>query len=339
METDPTAGVHRTARRVPICRYCRETLEPNDEATGHCGAPVCLVRARNEAERRPYRANWNEAIDDQEAVLLRHGAEIAAAARQTGVDPNDLPVGVVPMQRRPLRPLPQDRIDALKLHVRDIIAASFERPPDEDLRRRREVGEAPEGLATQSACILCQGHCCILGAGRQAFLTVETIDAVRLRHPDLEAEEIFETYIARLPGEAYEDSCLYHGAQGCTNDRTWRSGTCNTFSCNGKRQVMAQVTSRSDEAVLWIASEVTGDRSGAVVHHAEGGLRVAEKDRAGAASAASAAAARLPRRIVEQDRPAGDVCEICGNPIPSARAGGVRICGAAICASIKAARP
>ena len=40
-------------------------------------------------------------------------------------------------------------------------------------------------------------------------------------------------YIDRVPEVGYEGSCIFHGKQGCTLDRSLRSDVCNGYFCGG----------------------------------------------------------------------------------------------------------
>src|SRR5947207_663974 len=37
----------------------------------------------------------------------------------------------------------------------------------------------------------------------------------------------------RVPEVGYENSCIFHGKQGCTLDRSLRSDVCNSYFCGG----------------------------------------------------------------------------------------------------------
>ena len=40
-------------------------------------------------------------------------------------------------------------------------------------------------------------------------------------------------YIDQMPEVGYEGSCIFHGKQGCTLDRSLRSDVCNSYFCGG----------------------------------------------------------------------------------------------------------
>ena len=44
---------------------------------------------------------------------------------------------------------------------------------------------------------------------------------------------LMRRYSDRVPDMAYRDSCIFHGKQGCTLDRSMRADVCNTDYCGG----------------------------------------------------------------------------------------------------------
>jgi hypothetical protein len=56
---------------------------------------------------------------------------------------------------------------------------------------------------------------------------------VRLANPDMSDRALMRRYSDRVPDMAYRDSCIFHGKQGCTLDRSMRADVCNTDYCGG----------------------------------------------------------------------------------------------------------
>ena len=56
---------------------------------------------------------------------------------------------------------------------------------------------------------------------------------VRLARPDMDERAVLRLYLDRVPTAAYRDSCIYHGKQGCTLDRSLRADVCNSYYCGG----------------------------------------------------------------------------------------------------------
>jgi hypothetical protein len=44
---------------------------------------------------------------------------------------------------------------------------------------------------------------------------------------------VMRLYVERVPVIGYEGSCVFHGTEGCTLDRSLRSDVCNSYFCNG----------------------------------------------------------------------------------------------------------
>jgi hypothetical protein len=96
-------------------------------------------------------------------------------------------------------------------------------------------------------CGLCGGGCCTSG-GDTAYLSAATIQRVLAQQPDLQADQLLDAYLAYLPGKPQTDSCVNHGAQGCTLPRALRADICNDYVC----QSLARV-----ESALEAASQAT----------------------------------------------------------------------------------
>jgi hypothetical protein len=93
----------------------------------------------------------------------------------------------------------------------------------------------PEGFAgrvARTACSLCKGWCCRNGED-DAFLDEGTMARVRRARLELDVRAVLRLYVDRVPEFGYTDSCIFHGKQGCTLDRSLRSDVCNSYFCSG----------------------------------------------------------------------------------------------------------
>ena len=63
---------------------------------------------------------------------------------------------------------------------------------------------------------------------------------VRRTRLALDARAVLRLYVERVPEVGYEGSCIFHGKQGCTLDRSLRSDVCNSYFCGG---LQAYITS------------------------------------------------------------------------------------------------
>jgi hypothetical protein len=83
-----------------------------------------------------------------------------------------------------------------------------------------------------TACSLCKGWCCRNGDDN-GFLDEPTLARLCVATPCMTEGAILRLYLARVPPVAYRDSCIFHGKQGCTLDRSLRADICNKYFCGG----------------------------------------------------------------------------------------------------------
>jgi hypothetical protein len=221
--------------------------------------------------------------------------------RRRCADDNALPV-MVPRYIRPLVPVAADRVRRLREHL------------VEALREARELkwvatscAPQPSGFAARvagTACGLCEGWCCRHG-GNDAYLDGYTMARVRRDKPDLDAGALVRLYSNRVPAAAYEGSCIFHGSNGCTLDRSLRADICNSYFCGGLTAYLSDGDEDSPRIVL--AGQGADMRSSAALlpsppesarhGHADGEPgRAGEWRAAGGADDCAALAARTRRR-------------------------------------------
>jgi hypothetical protein len=93
------------------------------------------------------------------------------------------------------------------------------------------------GVDHRVACSLCKGWCCRSGEDN-AFLDETTMARVRYARSALDVRAVLRLYVERVPEVGFEDSCIFHGKQGCTLDRSLRSDVCNSYFCSGLQVYM-----------------------------------------------------------------------------------------------------
>ena len=315
----------------PRCKYCDTVLSRLQSGRQHCGKTACELRHANESQHQQYRRKWNAFVAEQHAGAAANGAEIVAGAREMGVGTDDVTVGIVPYQSRPLEAVPDARRAAFLEYLREIVAESFSQLDPPRRQANRSQNEAEDPAVSTAACRACLGHCCVLGAVSNAFLKASSIDNVRAAHPDLQPDDVVAYYTSRFPDQAIRGSCIFHGPEGCTLERTWRADMCNNFQCNGKRQGLKRMAEAGHDGMVWIAASEDGGR--ATVHDPRGTrevvVTVEDRDPEKADAAIAAVRARLPVEIEEPVRAAGPVCRLCGSPLPQGRVGPT--CGSAAC--------
>lgn len=173
-------------------------------------------------------------------------------------DDNALPV-LVPRNARSLVPVAAERVRRLR---ESLVKAMRE------ARELRQVTApcppSPTGFAetvASTACGLCEGWCCRHG-GDEAYLDGHTMVRIRWNMPDLDPGAIVRLYVSRVPAAAYEGSCIFHGAKGCTLDRHLRADICNTYYCKG---LTAYLRSRRRDSPRVIFAGKGGDRRSSAV--------------------------------------------------------------------------
>jgi len=147
-------------------------------------------------------------------------------------DDDALPV-IVPRNDKPLVEVGSERPRRLREHLigvlRDLRTAKhleYVATPT-----RPEPAGFPARVA-RAACSLCKGWCCRNG-GDDAFLDDATIARVRLANPDMTERAMLNLYLRRVPSVVFRNSCIFHGKNGCTLDRSLRADVCNVYYCGG----------------------------------------------------------------------------------------------------------
>jgi hypothetical protein len=151
---------------------------------------------------------------------------------RNNTDDDPLPV-MVPRSDKVLAQTPPERIRRLRRHL--IVTLRAIRTIKDTKRATSPPCPGPEGFAARvasTACGLCRGWCCKNGKD-DAFLDEQTLLRVRHAKPTLNARAIMRLFIDRVPADAYQGSCIFHGKQGCALDRSLRSDVCNTYFCGG----------------------------------------------------------------------------------------------------------
>jgi hypothetical protein len=140
---------------------------------------------------------------------------------------------IVPLNRRALVAKEPERVWQLRRHlVRSLRAMRTMQRPVERASPLRPEPEGFVGQVARAACALCRGFCC-KGGGNHGYLDERVMARVRQARPELDARAVMRLYVERVPAAGYTGSCVFHGADGCTLDRSLRSDVCNGYFCNG----------------------------------------------------------------------------------------------------------
>lgn len=215
------------------------------------------LQLRNQAEALENEAGW--------AALRELNASPAAADRSPTLMELELLLPTGPQRRSKL---PEPRRQSYRAHLARIIAEAQALAPLTAPASAAAPGLQTLSVADSSAppeatipsnlpgrlCGLCGGGCCPSG-GDTAYLHAATIQRVLAQQPDLQADQLLDAYLAYLPGRPQTDSCVNHGAQGCTLPRALRADICNDYVC----QSLARV-----ESALEAGLEAVGQATPAV---------------------------------------------------------------------------
>ena len=153
-------------------------------------------------------------------------------------DDDGLPV-MVPRNDKAAVPISPERVRRLRKHL--VVTLRTLRSMKNSEHSVSPLRPEPEGFAgrvARTACSLCKGWCCRNGEDN-AFLDEGTMARVRCAKSALDVRAVLRLYVERVPKVGYEDSCIFHGKQGCTLDRSLRSDVCNSYFCGGLQVYMA----------------------------------------------------------------------------------------------------
>lgn len=148
--------------------------------------------------------------------------------RDRCTDDDALPV-IVPRNDKVLRPTSPARVGQLRKHLVRALRMM------DDSHATSPLRPGPDGFAARvayTACSLCRGWCCRNGED-DGFLDERTLERVRQEGLAPDALAVLRLYLERVPAVGYEGSCIFHGEQGCTLDRSLRSDVCNSYFRGG----------------------------------------------------------------------------------------------------------
>jgi hypothetical protein len=157
---------------------------------------------------------------------------------------------VVPAQRGALAQPTAARVRGLRRHLVATLCDLREaKRPDRLIQARAPETDGFAGAVLRASCALCRGKCC-RGGGEHAYLDERTMARVRMERPDLDAAAIIRLYVSAVARPGFEGSCLFHGAEGCTLERSLRAELCNSYYCNGLRGFLRTGASTASAAVI-----------------------------------------------------------------------------------------
>jgi hypothetical protein len=164
-------------------------------------------------------------------------------------DDDSLPV-MVPRNDKALAQIPAARLRRLRKHLVTVLRALP--TTSEAAHSASPVRPEPDGFAARvarTACAMCEGWCCKNGED-DGFLDERTLARVRRARGALNAREVLRLYVERVPEAGFQGSCIFHGKQGCTLDRSLRSDVCNSYFCGGLQNYIAAAGAATPVTVI-----------------------------------------------------------------------------------------
>lgn len=233
------------------CRYCGQALEPLERLRGDsCRRLRCSLEAGRERMRQSREAAL--ARRRQRDARQWQAPELAAA-----------PVIWLQAHLTRLVPLPAAEREEQARHLQGLVA-ELERTP---VAAAAEAPPATVEPLTQGLCTFCRGRCCRYGRGHHAFITAALLQRWLQHHPGATPQQAADDYLARVPRRHVENSCLHHGAQGCTLPREMRSDICNRYACDGLVQAEERVGAGAPQGLVAAMEGGAGLARAAWVRH------------------------------------------------------------------------
>ena len=237
-----------------ICSFCGTRLNVHEAARGSaCAKPVCQKKhadmLRTQRLQRESDEVQKAATDFRARVADSYGIK----------NPEELPLGIVPVNHRRVTKTPRSRRMEFRAHLIRVVLQAFEEKLDQAGidALGEELTEAVRSSAPLDAgagCATCQGFCCRLGE-THAHLTASSIRSFVVRNPGLRWREVVRVFLKYLPEETYEQSCVYQGRRGCGLPREMRAATCNHYRCDGLKQLHARLEEAGSPRALIVAAE------------------------------------------------------------------------------------
>jgi len=240
------------------CRVCRRPLAFHERGAGVCGRTPCQHASYQELAREQREAR-GRATQELYQIGVAHGLV---------AEPESYRVTHLPSQHRTLSRASEQRRDAFLAHLDRLIAQCESEGWDTPGVTRTEPPPDPttdelDAVSVQG-CIGCKGHCCQTGS-THAWLTPETIRRLQVDNPGITPETIRSMYQARLGGQTFIESCVYHGEQGCLLPREIRSDKCNTHYCGDLRAFRRQALADPSPRAFMVWRGPSGDLEAAFV--------------------------------------------------------------------------
>lgn len=246
-----------------MCRFCGDPIIGGHGSKDVCERPDCKRAALHESLAEGQRQL-------EEAFLQRMQRRKETLAANLGLPPEALHMAQTPVNLKELIPLEETRKQSFQANLEalfDELLANAESNPntaDEAPAENPPPTQAPftfnhtnEWLA--QLCRNCLGWCCQTGDDH-AYIKKETLLFQLTQEPTLTPQTLLQSYLNKIPNEAYKDSCLFHTNTGCALPAKMRSATCHHYHCGGLQKLIDAPLAPEVAFVFAVATEKTQPR-------------------------------------------------------------------------------
>lgn len=158
---------------------------------------------------------------------------------------------------------PPDAADVAGLRAALLALEGERSPPPRALDEA--LADGPSSPLDGPLCALCRGRCCRFGLNGHAFLEPQHLRAWLALHPGATWADAVDHWLGFVGAEHLDESCLFHGATGCTLPRDHRSDVCNQFACDALEQARDVAGGAPDPVVVVGIAASHGLRGACVV--------------------------------------------------------------------------
>jgi hypothetical protein len=244
------------ARRCKICGTHFLYAAPTEEL---CGDAIC----RQLQQERDADAHAKERARRREE--LRRALRAQAAATLPDLR---LPIVVLPRFEESLSGNAQ-RHDAFReviaTKAREAFATVAGPDPEAAQLDDQAPGDPWSTLALAQACGECRGWCCRNG-GNYAYLQESDLRRVAAEQGITTWDDMVERFLSFIPDVTYQDSCIFHGRDGCGLPRSLRSETCTSFLCEAAGSLCETIRQGATGLILVSTSINEESENGPVIY-------------------------------------------------------------------------
>jgi hypothetical protein len=226
-----------------------------------CQSPFCQRKASSNASRAKAdaRAIDRENRSQQLVELVRTRSKDLLPESSIG---KSLRILVLPFLEHDLSPPSTERLGRVESRFLSLAKEAFELNRASTVQQTQLSESAPSDEPTiaepdasaidhrfarwnGAACGTCGGKCCNLG-GDDAFLNTDKFRQRLLALPGASPEDIVAEYMSKVPSETFQDSCIFHGIEGCGLNHEQRAVTCNTYLCSSLQELSNSMDDSSE---------------------------------------------------------------------------------------------